>query len=227
MSYWIFKANPENYRIDERLLDPNPNIIWAVTRYFERIKKDDIVFIWRGGTQRGICAVMEIDDCPVEPDINEINDGFEVPPGSVTLGEKHWAKGHFTKRFPVIEVNVIKKIEGLELFSFFSAFQQAINFSITRPEGSILLEFIEKYEKDIAENKIEIPVKQPVRVKKLELAKIPKERTVSKPVGSSRMSSDITLLKCDLCGRYVVSTDKDRHNRENHPGELVDWKKVN
>jgi len=34
---------------------------------------------------------------------------------------------------------------GLELFFFFSAFQQATNFSIRRPEGAILLEFIEKY----------------------------------------------------------------------------------
>ena len=58
MNYWIFKANPDKYRIDDRLRDPYPHVTWAITRYHERIQKGDIVFIWRGGTPRGICAVM-------------------------------------------------------------------------------------------------------------------------------------------------------------------------
>ena len=58
MSHWIFKANPEKYRIDERLKDVEPKISWRVTRYKDEIQKGDIAFIWRTGTNRGICAVM-------------------------------------------------------------------------------------------------------------------------------------------------------------------------
>lgn len=223
MNYWIFKANPEKYRIDARLLDPYPHITWAVTRYHDRIQKDDTVFIWRGGTPRGICAVMLIDACPYEPELEDLNDGFEIPVGSVLPGPDHWAKGHITQRFALIETSAIKKIPGLELFSFFAAFQQATNFTLTRPEGSILLEYIEKHKSDPPPQKPEKPVKA-VRVVKPGASRSGRPLQPATPARPAMVAA--TLLKCDSCGCFVVSTDTDRHARESHPGEHVGWMKL-
>jgi predicted RNA-binding protein with PUA-like domain len=223
MNYWIFKANPEHYRIDDRLRDPAAEIVWGVTRYHERITKGDTVFIWRGGTTRGVCAVMEIEECPYEPGEGERQDGYELPAASQAAIPAHWAKGRITQRFPLVEMSVIKKIPGLELFSFFSAFQQATNFSITRPEGQILQEFISTY-------KPESPVKKSVTRPGVEHQKAGTARTasarVSKPARAVNQNPEFALLKCDACGRYVVSSDTERHIREVHGGEPVEWKKT-
>ncbi len=219
MNYWIFKINPERYRLDERLIDHNPQITCAVTRYAERIRKGDTVFLWRASVQRGICAVMLVEQCPYEPTEKDLNDGFELPPGSITRGVDHWARCRLVQRFPLIEASVIKKIEGLELFSFFSAFQQAINYSITRPEGSILLEFIERHKDEMRET-----ASKPASVpKKTETARPRKDKPAPKPAGGP---TDFALLKCEECGRYVVNTDTERHVREIHAGQAVTWKKT-
>jgi|GEM_PF-1624751 len=222
MNYWIFKANPEHYDIDGRLLDPAPEIIWAVTRYHDRILPRDTVFIWRAGTPRGICAVMTIDACPYQPQEKDLHPGkFDLPAGRTAPAPEHWAKAHFIKRFPVIDTTIIKKIPGLELFSFFSAFQQAVNFLITRPEGMILLEFIEQYLQNGPAAKREPAPK----LRKPAVGRVTSPSR-SKPVEPAKKSTPVALLKCKTCGRYVVSTDTDRHVREAHPGQSVEWQKT-
>ncbi|MCX6064196.1 MAG: EVE domain-containing protein [Chloroflexi bacterium] len=225
MNYWVFKANSEHYRIDERLLDPAPQITWAVTRYHERIQQGDTVFIWRTGTPRGICAVMVIDLFPYEPEDIDLHDGYEIVTGAnSTVSAPHWAKGTFIRRFPVIETNIIKKIPGLELFSFFAAFQQAVNFSITRPEGSILLEFIEKYLAAGPEiKKVSKPATKPKKAAPIRVTTSTKKTKL--PASESELPTTV-LLQCEACNRYVVSTDTDRHIREAHAGELMEWKKT-
>jgi predicted RNA-binding protein with PUA-like domain len=234
MSYWIFRANPELYRIDDRLRDPKTEMTWAVTRYHDRIQKGDTVFVWRAGSPRGICAVMEVEVCPYQPAEHELEDGYELPAQSSAAHPEHWAKCRITQRFPVIEISVIKKIDGLELFSFFSAFQQATNFSITRPEGSILVDFIKEYLTREPEPKREIPVKPAARVKSPAAPRsasapsspsAPRSRA-SVQVAKSPALNTVALLKCDMCGRFVVSTDTERHARELHPADVVGWKKV-
>jgi hypothetical protein len=37
MAYWIFKCNPERYRITDRMADPNPNLTWTVSRHRDEI----------------------------------------------------------------------------------------------------------------------------------------------------------------------------------------------
>jgi len=37
MAFWIFKHNPEKYRLNERLADPNPTITWTVRRFRDEI----------------------------------------------------------------------------------------------------------------------------------------------------------------------------------------------
>ena len=233
MNYWVFKANPEHYRIDERLLEPEPTIVWIVTRYLERIQAGDTVFVWRAGTQPGICAVMLVEACPYEPGERELNDGFEIPPGSSSLALGQWAKCRFIKRFRTIEKNIIKKIPGLELFSFFSAFQQATNFTLTRPEGAILLEYIETHPTEAPSKKVEKTPKLPVKTRKpdpLHPAPHPAPHASSpkrsRPAVPARNSSEFALLKCELCGRYVISSDTERHVREVHAGQPVEWQKT-
>ena len=58
MSYWIFKYNPEKYRLQERLADPNPTITWTITRYRDQISPGDTIFVWETGRNRGIRAVL-------------------------------------------------------------------------------------------------------------------------------------------------------------------------
>ncbi len=224
MPFWIFKANAENYRIDDRLLNSYPTMTWPVTRYQDRIQKGDTVFLWRGGTPRGIVAVMTVEACPYQPEPDELNDGFEIPPGSVSPAS-HWAKCRIEKRIPILEANIIKKIPGLELFSFFSAFQQATNFSITRPEGARLLDYIENRPADEPVSKpAPIPRAAP-KIAKPQAVRAPSAK-LGKPAAVASATAEVALLKCMECGRYVVSSDTDRHIRENHAGETVDWKKV-
>jgi hypothetical protein len=220
MNYWIFKANPEHYRIDDRLLDPATDIVWALTRYHERIQKGDTVFIWRAGTPRGFCAVLLIDASPYKPAEHELHDGYELPAAADAPAPPHWAKGHFVRRFPVIETSIIKKIPGLELFSFFSAFQQATNFSITRPEGARLLEFIENYKPEPA------APKRVTASKPRTTAARPGAPRRSKPAAAANVSPENVLLQCETCGRYVITSDTDRHIREVHAGQPVEWKKT-
>jgi hypothetical protein len=222
MPFWIFKANPDTYRIDERLLNPYPTLIWAVTRYHDRIKKGDTVFLWRGGTPRGICAVMTVDTCPYQPEAEDLNDGFEIPTGSLDPVSSHWAKCRIEKRIPLLESNIIKKIPGLELFSFFSAFQQAVNYSITRPEGIRLLEYIENRPAYEPVSKPAPAPKSAPKTVKSEVSRMPAVKQ-AKPASAVKA---VELLKCLECGRFVVSTDIDRHVRENHAGLPVEWKKV-
>jgi EVE domain len=54
MAYWIFKYNPEKYRLDDRLADPNPEITWTVSRHRREIAPGDTIFIWQTGRDRGI-----------------------------------------------------------------------------------------------------------------------------------------------------------------------------
>lgn len=150
MNYWIFKANPAHYRIEDRLRDPNPNIVWAITKFYDKILPGDIVFVWRAGTIRGdapfgICAVMEILTNPFEPIISELLDGYQIMTNMTsTNSSSQWAKCRIHLRFPIIESSEIKKIPGLEQFSFFKAFQQATNFTVSPQEGAILLKYVEK-----------------------------------------------------------------------------------
>jgi hypothetical protein len=41
MNYWIFKYNPQLYRIDDRLNDPSAEITWKVSKYRREIQAGD------------------------------------------------------------------------------------------------------------------------------------------------------------------------------------------
>lgn len=53
---WIFQCSPKEYDID-RAMKALDTMSWSVTRYQERIRVGDNVFIWRAGTNGGVVAV--------------------------------------------------------------------------------------------------------------------------------------------------------------------------
>jgi len=53
MAFWIFACNPEQYRLVDRLADPDPTICWHVTRFREEMSRDDTAFNWETGTTAG------------------------------------------------------------------------------------------------------------------------------------------------------------------------------
>ena len=49
----------------------------------------------------------------------------------------------------------------------------------------------------------------------------------ARPVQPERKSSSATtLLQCGKCGRYIVRGDTDRHIRQIHGGQQVEWKET-
>ncbi len=53
MNYWIFQAVPERYNLVEKM-NSLQNEQWFVTRYYNEIKKGDVVFFWQAGKVAGL-----------------------------------------------------------------------------------------------------------------------------------------------------------------------------
>jgi hypothetical protein len=140
MAYWIFKYNPEKYRLDDRLADPNPEITWTVSRYRDEIAPGDTIFIWQTGRDRGIRAVLRAEAVP--QDMAEIDS--ELP--YWTQGENHIC---CRVRATIIERDVnlphteLRTVPGLESLSVFHGFQQTSNFRVRPAEGAIILGLIQ------------------------------------------------------------------------------------
>jgi 5-methylcytosine-specific restriction protein A len=141
MACWIFKCNPEKYRLVDRLADPNPVITWTVSRFGDQIRPGDTVFIWETGERRGIRAVLRIDEGP--RDMPELE------------GEqRYWAEKDqticsrvlctITHRGVDLSAERLRRVPGLERLSVFHGFQQATNFPVAPGEGEILMRLVER-----------------------------------------------------------------------------------
>jgi predicted RNA-binding protein with PUA-like domain len=135
VAYWIFKVNPEYYRIDDRLADPEVRITWKVSRYRDRIRAGDTAFIWRTGRSRGICATLKISSDPVDMAEIESEEPYCTP---LDTGIRKRVLGELIERFPVIPADKIRLIPGLQGLSVFHGYQQTTNFPVTEEEGRIL-----------------------------------------------------------------------------------------
>jgi hypothetical protein len=221
MNFWIFKSNPESYDIDIRLKDPAPDIVWLITRFRDEIKARDIVFAWRTGNPRGICAILRVAVNPYKPIHSEIFDGYQRP---FTMDPAYqWAKLTIVQPFQIIESSEIKLISKLNNFSFYKAFQQATNFSITYAEGTILAQYIEKARPET--RGLIFPI---------EGLKIGQEETQvdnSMPSGVHSIIpssfSEYGLYKCLSCGdKMVMGYECEKHVLDIHAGVGVEWKKI-
>lgn len=135
MAYWIFKYNPKNYRLADRLADPNPVITWTVSRYREEIGPGDTIFLWGTGPKRGVRAVLRAESAP--QDMPELDS--EQP---------YWVEYDSEVRCRVLAVitdrdvqlssRVLQSESGLKGLSVFHGFQQTTNFRVTPEEGRAL-----------------------------------------------------------------------------------------
>lgn len=139
MAYWIFKYNPQLYRLADRLADPNPEVTWTVSRYRDQIAPGDTIFVWETGSNRGIRAVFRAEAVP--QDMAELE--TEQP---------YWAQRDTAIRCRVLATIIerdvdlphtaLRTVPGLENLSVFHGFQQTTNFPVTPDEGAILLGLI-------------------------------------------------------------------------------------
>jgi predicted RNA-binding protein with PUA-like domain len=135
MAFWIFKCNPELYRLEDRLADPNPTISWTVSRHREEIGPGDTVFLWVTGSKRGIRAVMRVDNAPRMM-------------AELESEQRYWARRDTEEKWRVVgplthrDVNLshtdLRETPGLEELAVFQGFQQMTNFPVTPEQGAIL-----------------------------------------------------------------------------------------
>jgi len=141
MRYWIYKTNPEKYRIEERLHDPEPEITWKVTRYADLTAAGDIAFIWMAGEQRGIVGAMKLSSAPVMMDEIPTELPYYLEPAQ---GSTLRVKAVLTHRIALLPSIHLRNYPELMKCAVFHGFQQATNFLLTEKEGTFILDLIEK-----------------------------------------------------------------------------------
>lgn len=139
MAFWIFKCNPDKYRLADRLADPNPTLTWTVSRFRDEINAGDTVFLWVTGAQRGSRAILRVDQPPrMMPEMES--------------EQAYWAERDTEERFRVVgtlthrDVNLphteLREVDGLEELSVFTGFQQQTNFPVTPAQGKIIMRLV-------------------------------------------------------------------------------------
>lgn len=138
MAFWIFKCDPKRYCLSDRLMDPNPEITWTVTRYKKEIAPGDTVFLMESGPKRAIRAVIRVNTAPAEMVELETEQTHWAERDTAT---KCRVKSTITDRInlPVAE---LESAPGLENLSIFHGVQQGTNFRVSDAEGEILLSLV-------------------------------------------------------------------------------------
>lgn len=139
MAFWIFKCNPDKYRLADRLADPNPTLTWKVSRFRDEINAGDTVFLWVTGPQRGIRAVIRVDEPPRRMAEMESEQAYWVKRDAE---EQFRVVGTLTRRDVNLPHTELREVEGLADLSVFTGYQQATNFRLTLTQGEILLRLI-------------------------------------------------------------------------------------
>jgi len=140
MAFWIFKCNPDVYRLEDRLADPNPTMSWTVSRHREEIGAGDTVFLWVTGRNRGIRAVLRVDQAPRLM-------------GELESEQPYWAERDTQEKWRVVgtlthrDINLahgdLREVPGLEELTVFQGFQQMTNFPVTPDQALILLRLVQ------------------------------------------------------------------------------------
>ena len=139
MAFWIFKCDPKKYLLDDRLADSDEVLTWVVSRYRDEIGPGDMAFIWQTGRNRGIRAVMRVDNSPrAMPDLESENK-YAV---HLDNTERMRVVGSLIERQVNLPHSEIRGTPGLENLSVFHGFQQGTNFPVRQTEGELLLKLI-------------------------------------------------------------------------------------
>src|SRR5262245_44082096 len=127
----LLQCSPEKYRLAERLADPNPIISWTVSQHRNEIQPGDIAFLWETGQNRGVRAVLCIDEGP--RDMHELD-----------TERRYWHQrdevtrcrvvGTLIRRGVSLSGEQLRQVPGLGQLSVFHGFQQATNFPVSDAE---------------------------------------------------------------------------------------------
>lgn len=147
-AFWIFKYDPTVVQVEKLFGDPNPapRIDWRVPQYSDRIRPNDIAFLWRTGPERGIVGVMRVEKAPEE--LAEADDlGIYVDPNSEEarriIRKQPRAVGTLIRRNLDLRMAALKTEPGLENLSAFKPVKHTI-FPVTPEEGNILWRLVEE-----------------------------------------------------------------------------------
>jgi hypothetical protein len=94
-----------------------------------------VAFIWQAGPQRGIRAVMRIESAPTDMVDTEADAKYWTDTRDRRLACR--VRGTLTDRFPVIGVDEIQAMPGLQNLSILHA-PQGTNFSLSGQEADLL-----------------------------------------------------------------------------------------
>lgn len=143
MRYWIYKTNPEIYRITDRLRDPRAEITLLTPRYAELVAEGDIAFLWVAGKERGIVGAANLTSAPMRMEESALELPFyiEQPSGLDTR-----ARAVITHRVALLPSMRLRDMPELMKCSVFHGSQQTTNYMLTEKEGLIFLELVEKAE---------------------------------------------------------------------------------
>ena len=140
MKYWILKCNPDYYRLDERLADPEPRITWSISRYRDDVHAYDMAFIWETGKRRGIRATIRIDSEPQEMPELESEVKYQTTPDT-SLAWRVYAT--ILLRDLHVSADKLRAVPGLEALSVFHGYRQSTVYPVSDDEAAILLRLIE------------------------------------------------------------------------------------
>ena len=152
---WIFQANPRHFNILKALKNPKYKWDnWKVTRYRNKIKKDDLAIIWISGNEAGIYAKGDIISDPHFTDKwNRIGDDD----GYVMNNEEGEKELEEAKNKDILKVTIqyskifhqpllkegLQNIVGLKNLSIITM-PRGTNFKVTIDEWRIISNLIEK-----------------------------------------------------------------------------------
>lgn len=139
MAYWIFKCNPDKYRLEDRLENLNPLLTWTVSRHRDEIGPGDTVFLWVTGPNRGIRAIMRVDAAPRLMTELESEQLYWT---DRETKERWKVVGTLTHRNLNISHKSLRETKGLENLSVFHGFQQLTNYPVSHDEGVILMRMV-------------------------------------------------------------------------------------
>jgi hypothetical protein len=124
------------YHLAERLVDPNPELTWTVSRYRKQIGPGDTVFVWETGRNRGIRAILRAEGVPQDMAELETEQPYNVERDTAVRCR---VRATIVRRDVNLSDTDLRSVPGLENLSVFQGFQQGTNFPVTPDEGAILL----------------------------------------------------------------------------------------
>ncbi len=141
---WIFQCNPEKYKIDKALEDPNvkQGFHWKVRQHPTEIAKGHIGLMWRSGKSAGIIAITELISDPGEFVESDAEKGYWIDSKNEE-GIQFRVKMKVRKKLSeLLTKEKIKGTEGLQDLSIVKM-PRGTNFPVTPEQWEIIEKLIE------------------------------------------------------------------------------------